>query len=473
VRAFRELDRRACGLWLLIALIHLVLLRNALIHDPRIGYDAHHHLRNVQIYAELRSPLEQESAQFFSAPLPYLLPAALKWSGLGLYHSVRIAFVLQVALSLTMFIYLLRLIQILYPDQYLPRYLAVSLVGILPVYYKSFAFLRGEPYVACFTIVTLYQLFLLLRGKNGSSPLKLGACVALLALSRQWGVFAALGFALVGISFVVREKSFRQHFRPLAIAVLVSVIGAGWFYLGLLVRNSTVGAFNRAPASTFSLSNQPASFYFGLGGRELFSQPLRPNFQNELLPIFLSEMWGDYWCYFNVYGRSTKYRSQFIPAKRLALDQTLPASIESNRTEILSLLGKSNLYSLGVSGLLLFTFVYSFWLLRPIRRTSGLETDQFQDRILLQRLAAGALTVSVLGYFWFLIAHPEHTKGDTIKATYLLHAFPLLALLASSLLTRVLSRKPWLSWAVFIYLALLAATISPLYLSAYTWHPLR
>jgi hypothetical protein len=38
------------------------------------------------------------------------------------------------------------------------------------------------------------------------------------------------------------------------------------------------------------------------------------------------------------------------------------------------------------------------------------------------------------GYFWFLIKYPNPGKGDTIKATYVLHVAPFVAILVGGLL---------------------------------------
>ena len=56
-----------------------------------------------------------------------------------------------------------------------------------------------------------------------------------------------------------------------------------------------MGQFNRRPAESFALSNQPQTFYLGGSAQLLFNNPIRPNFPNQFFPIFYSELWGDYW----------------------------------------------------------------------------------------------------------------------------------------------------------------------------------
>jgi hypothetical protein len=52
-------------------------------------------------------------------------------------------------------------------------------------------------------------------------------------------------------------------------------------------------------------------------------------------------------------------------------------------------------------------------------------------------LALLVIAGSLLGYGWFLIRFPNLGKGDTIKATYLLHIFSLLAILTADYLRQI------------------------------------
>src|SRR5262249_3011755 len=54
--------------------------------------------------------------------------------------------------------------------------------------------------------------------------------------------------------------------------------------------------------------------------------------------------------------------------------------------------------------------------------------------------------VSVIGYLWFLIRFPVLNEGDTIKASYMLHIFPPLALLTADFVRRM--RVPVIPWLI-------------------------
>ena len=72
--------------------------------------------------------------------------------------------------------------------------------------------------------------------------------------------------------------------------------------LRLYARFGTITPYNR-PLQPWTLREEPVDFYLGLGLPELFTDPIRPQFTNELIPTYYSEYWGDWEGYFLVYGR--------------------------------------------------------------------------------------------------------------------------------------------------------------------------
>ncbi len=60
-------------------------------------------------------------------------------------------------------------------------------------------------------------------------------------------------------------------------------------------------------------------------------------------------------------------------------------------------------------------------------------------------LALGAIMV---GYLWFLIMYPSPGKGATIKATYVLHIFPLVAVVVGVVLEKIEKRSPRLYYVL-------------------------
>ena len=145
----------------------------------------------------------------------------------------------------------------------------------------------------------------------------------------------------------------------------------------------------------FSFNNQPSSFYNPLNqdSLKIFTKPIRGNFDNQFLPILYSDLWGDYWGYFS-------FTSNYLEDGR-------------NQMAIGDYLARVNIFSIFPTLLLLLGFI-------NLRRTS--EHQPFT------KLIKSSIIFSFFGYLWFLVSYPEIPSGDTIKATYMIQIFNLLAI---------------------------------------------
>jgi hypothetical protein len=223
--------------------------------------------------------------------------------------------------------------------------------------------------------------------------------------------------------------------------VLITVI-SGWYYMSLHSRYGSITAFNKKPAARFSFTNQPLEFYVGLSPRLLFDKPVRPNFPNQFLPIFYSELWGDYWCFFAVYGRDTR-KQKFLNGHSLnhILSQgNHPDWLETNYETMSAYLGRVNLVSAFPSLLALVSLVIA---------ARGILQRGANDPLLARQreiyaFSLLAIGTTMVGYFWFLIMYPNIGKGATIKATYVLQAFPFIAILTGIVLEHVEKRSRFL-----------------------------
>lgn len=438
--------------------VHLVMASNTVFHDPRVGYDAGQHLRNLEIYSHLALPTSADSAEFFSPPLPYLVPALAKHFGLVATRGMRkLAQLLNLLYSILTFVLLARLCRRRWRGDPVTMAWAFGFLGFLPVWVKSFALIRGEPLLALVTVAAADQALLLAenRGSTARRGLLLGLAFAAMALSRQWGLPAVAAIlAALGVQIVRRREAARRLATAMAIAMVVLAAGAGWFYLHLRTAEGSAIAFNRSGAPGFSLADQSLGFYFGLGLPELFTDPVRPSFANELLPTFYSEMWGDYECYFLVCGKERdtgRYVQGGMLAKALAKPESA-ARLESNRFTINRYLGRAQLLALLPTAVLLLGFGLG------LRRAWSWVAKLRGDRPLsLEVVAVAVIVASFAGYLWFLIMYPSPGKGDTIKATYMLQTMPFLALLGAAWMRRLRLRRPrlvrWLGAAlVLVYL---------------------
>ncbi|MCG6963947.1 MAG: hypothetical protein LJE95_11840 [Acidobacteria bacterium] len=448
-----------CWAPLAVALaVHLVMAYNAVYHHPYVGYDARQHLKNLEIYSHLKLPTSAQSREFFSPPLPYLVPALAKHFGLLATRGMRkLAQLLNLLYSVLTFVLLARLSRRRWPDDPVTMAWAFGFLGFLPVWVKSFALIRGEPLLALVTVAAAGQALLPAedRGPTARRGLLLGIAFAAMALSRQWGLLAIAGIlAALGAQMVRRRDAVRRLLAAMAISVVVLAVGAGWFYIHLRTVEGSATAFNRSGEPSFSLANQPVHFYLGLGLPELFTDPVRRSFANELLPIFYSEMWGDYECYFLVYAKDLD-TGRYVPGGALERALARPESaarLDTNRFTINRYLGRAQLLALLPTAVLLLGFGLG------LRRTWSWLAESRDGRPLsLEVVAVAVIVASFAGYLWFLIMYPSPGKGDTIKATYMLQTMPFLALLGAAWMRRLRLRPGrlagWLSIAlVLVYL---------------------
>jgi len=190
-------------------------------------------------------------------------------------------------------------------------------------------------------------------------------------------------------------------------------------------------AFNVSPAPELSLVNHPLDF---VGARDLgkvFSEPVRGSFDNQAIPHFYAEFWGDYECYFLIYGMDRR-NGEFLSGRDLEQAwraEDAPTWLRTNRTTMGSYLAKAMAWSLIPSGFLLAAIALGVVdVVRWIRRRQDTASA-------IGALLALLVLSSVAGYAWFLARYP-FVGGHTVKATYLLQVYPLIALLGAEWMVR-------------------------------------
>ena len=436
----------------MVAAINACVLFNAIRHDPYVGYDARAHFKYAQVLAKGKLPGPRQTREFFSAPLPYVLPAVLLASGLtderGAAKAVQLS---NVALSVAVLFLMLGICRQLRPGDRRLQILALLCVGMLPVYYKTFAQARGEPLVCFLVLLVIHEAVavLCLHDNRWWRLGTLAVAVGLLPLSRQWGVLILPAVGLwAAMLWLKLRLSGRTLLRVGSILLLALALISGWFYLHLEARYGSIAAFNLRGSESLTLTNQPATFYLGLGGGHLFSRPVRPAFPNQLIPIFYSETWGDYWCYFLVSGRNAKG----FPIAGKFLEESLGSApttgFETNAPRMVPYLGRVNLVSLFPTAILLVGLGLG---LGGLLRSAG--RGPWGDQAAISGVLTLAALSTLVGYLWFLIMHPVPGEGDTIKASYALQVFPLLAILAAEFLAILARHAPrifrW-AWVVLL-----------------------
>ena len=405
---------------IILFLVGLILIINVFGYFHELGYDGEHHKWYIEVLP-LNLPTEQDTKEFFSPPLPYLFPSIIDSVCDKLNETYSINFdctylygkltqILQALMFLGIIFLVKDISEIIEPKNIKYQNSVLLLFTIIPVSYKSFAMIRGEPYISFFMFLLIAIVTRVIYKKieiTRNLTIFTGIILGFIGLSRQWGLlfFPSL-FVLLVLVIRKENKNFNIKFVKYSFfAFLTSLFVFGWFYLMLFLDYGSITAFNREPVS-FSFNNQPSSFYFGLGLNDLFSRPIRGfSMTNMLFPVLYSDIWGDYWGYFTV----TMGRGGLDP-----------------NYEIVKYLGRVNFVSL-IPAMIMLLGIVKFLL--------KLNTD-YSNKIFYTFIFS-AIAFFWIGYMWFLIKYPIPSKGDTIKGTYILPLIHLLPFFGAFLLDKV------------------------------------
>jgi hypothetical protein len=425
-----------------------IVFLNAILHHPTVGYDAPAHLKYIWALSSFALPVKADTYQFYSPPLAYLAPAVILSTGLVSLHSAaKFAQFVNAGFAVGLTFYLLKLCNLLRPGDRTFRLAALGLLAALPVHYKSFAFIRPEPLLAFLCVAAVYHAIDTFATAHVPSPrnVLLGLLLGLALLTRQQSFVILLAVVAFGLVCAARRRALsRAYLVTLAVTLLVAIGIGGWFYVHLSRVNATRGvlAYARLP---FSLRNQPREFYTGLGLDRVFQDPIRPSFRRQFLPKFYSEVWGDHESYFLVYG-SEMSTGRVVSGIRLENALATGEGLErlaTNRDRISGYLGRVNLLALLPSAVLGGGVLLGCcYLARALLDPESCGTAELGGGFL------ALLVVASFGaYLWWLIKIPTDT-GDTIKATYLLYVFPLVAVLGADFLRKLRQEVPSAFWGV-------------------------
>jgi hypothetical protein len=446
-------------------LIQAVVLTDVLLHDPYTAYDAQEHLRYAATLSTFKLPSPEDSAEFFAPPLPYVVPAVLRATGLvSDWWMAKSGQLMNFVYSIGLCLCIMAICKLTLPDFVSLQFWSLGLLAIVPVYFRTFSMMRGEPLLSFLVAASVY---LTLKAYRASTRrwwdfVWLGGLLGLAMLSRQLAFFMFPAIAVFAVLLPASSLMGRLlNLKPLVLSFAVAAAVGGWFYLGLHERYGHVTAFNR-PFNPWSLSQRSARFYFSLGLDHLFTDPIRPVFEGEFFPSFYSEFWGDYRCYFVVYGKDSRYGFYWSgPAlEDLVARDPPPDWLKTNRFRIAPWIGCAQAVAIFPSAL--FAIGLAMGTTTLFRRRGG-------DR------AAGLLALvtlsTMLGYLWFLLSLQNPTAGAGIKASYLLDVLPLVAILGARSLLLLRDRSPMMYRVLACMLALSAMFNMPLLFTRYVVFP--
>lgn len=449
-----EFRKQDTHIKLVIFVILLIMVFNVFSYYHEFGYDGQDHKWYIEVLP-LDLPTQNDTKEFFSPPLPYLFPsiidsicdklveANLISLNCSIFYGNLTQFVQIVMFFIILFCYL-KILNLLSENKKYKN-LTLILLLLIPVNYKTFVMIRGEPYVSFFFFLILYLLFSIISKEkeiNRADYIFLILLMGGLGLSRQWGLLLLPGiFLTIFLVKKYKDKEFSKKYTRLVFSSSVlSFPLYFWFYIHLFINYGSITAFNREPLP-FNFSNQSTSFYFDLALVDIFTRPIRGfSLENKLFPILYSETWGDYFGYFLI-----------THAK---------GGLEANY-ELVPYLGSVNL--LATIPTLLFIFGIFYFFIK-FKNLNGNQKIMYSTFLL-------CLSFMWIGYMWFVIKYPNYSKGDTIKATFILQLIQLLPFFGSIFVIHNLKNR-WVfnllySVIIFILIYNIPAMISR-YLGGYT-----
>ena len=449
-----EFRKQDTHIKIILFVILFIMIFNVFSYYHEFGYDGQDHKWYIEVLP-LDLPTQNDTKEFFSPPLPYLLPsiidsicdnlveANLTSLNCNIFYG-NISQLFQLLMFLIILFCYLKILNLLSENRKYKN-LTLILLLLIPVNYKTFVMIRGEPYVSFFFFLILYLLFSIIsedKDINRLDYVLLTLLMAGLGLSRQWGLLLLPGiFLTIFLVSKYKDKEFSKKYTRLVFSSSIfSFPLYFWFYIHLFLNYGSITAFNREPLP-FNFLNQSTSFYFDLALVDIFTRPIRGfSLENKLFPILYSETWGDYFGYFLI-----------THAK---------GGLEANY-EIVPYLGRVNLFALVPTFLFIFGIFYFFVIFKKLNVNQKIIYSTF------------LLCVSFMwiGYMWFVIKYPNYSKGDTIKATFILQLIQLLPFFGSIFVIHNLKNK-WIfnliySVIIFILIYNIPAMISR-YLGGYT-----
>ena len=399
-----------------------VVAINALIHDARVGYDAKEHIAYIAAVAQGHLPTEDESSEFFAAPLSYALPAiaAIVLPGHpGWWY--KVAQLINAAYAVVLAWCLVRLARATAPDDPGVAVWTLLLLGTMAVFYRSIAFIRGEALTAMLAVVACERASSASL-RSAQRIAVLGLLCGLVLLAKQWGAFVVAAIFLF-------EASHHRAKAAVGVGALALIVALP-FYGTLSARTGAVVTFN-PPAGPVGVNRDPRAFW-GIGGQAIFANPVREAFaigdEPRIWPILYSEMWGDYWRYWLVTGRDVPGNGPATGPSFREPGRELVTNVDTmapylGRVNLVSLLPTAVLFAGVVLGVVTTT--------RRLLRRGVAHNDGIAVSTMVVLATAG-------GYLAALAWLPD--LG--IKGSHLLQALPMAALLGAVALTRLHAWSP-------------------------------
>ena len=166
MRRWLSPERLALGF---AALAGLIVLWNAITYPSGAGYDAASHKEYGDFLIDhLRLPHENETPEYYSPPLYYMISGGLTWlareAGLGEPHKVAQLWNVPVAVATVLLV--IALARVLAPERRWLAPAAAGFVALSPVFTRTAAMINPEPTDLLVSVLCLYLAARIFTGRR-------------------------------------------------------------------------------------------------------------------------------------------------------------------------------------------------------------------------------------------------------------------------------------------------------------------
>jgi hypothetical protein len=410
--------------WAFVALGGAIVLWNAAAYPSGAGYDASSHREYADfLINNLRLPFRNETPEYYSPPLYYMLAGAATWLGarVGLGDPHKLGQLLNLPAVVGALLLVIALSRLLWPERRWLAPAAAGYLGLSPVLTRTGSMFNPEPIDLFVSMLALYLAarMLVQRRYTWRAALALGVALGCGEMVRQFSLWT---LAVVALAFAAAVWARSAERRAVAASLAITLaacaaIALPWYVYRAIHYGNPV--FDRPQSAKPLWERRPASFYVGTGVPDLFTRPYRPHMVNLAWPETYADMWGDW------YG-------VFAWSKAAHAKPSAPRN--------------AWLVMQNVVGLVPTALALVGWLLllaRSLRRRDP------------PRLLVGLLPLAgIAGYLYFTVSYPT-PDGDVLKPTYLLTTLGAWALCFGWAATKLGERAPRLLVGALGLLALL------------------
>ena len=308
------------------------IFHNAYQYPVDAGYDAWLHMRYAKIISHhWRIPDLTETREAYNPPLFYLTSGLVgrltsNISGQDFFVSLKAWQYVSVFLAaISLYLWLL-IVKKLHPHNQPLQAAFVLLLFSLPVFHKTIVMFSIESFFLFTVSLAFWYLITQYLPQPTIKKTIILALIAVINLLTRLSALVLFITLITALMPVTKKISvIKKSLKPLLIFCLVCLLGAGWFYFGSH-RQDIYGVGEGGEPDIAFFKRQPLAFYTDIPFRLIITHPIRISKHtplNRLIPIYYSELWGDWWNYysqrrFNVSVEARKQDHYLTTSERVA-----------------------------------------------------------------------------------------------------------------------------------------------------------